>query len=580
MAQAYELELQAVFLEEATQLLGEAEQCFLMLETSPNDPSLIEKIFRLAHNLKGSANAVGFHTLGEFTHELESYLLKLKSKDIAVDCNAVDLLLRCNDRISTMVTSLKTNPDATIDNQALLDEIRARLEGNSVKIAEPAPEVEAPQNPQDPKETGFHLFADDECVPQAKEPEAAKHVAVPASPVDESIRVSLHRVDRLINFIGELVILQTVLKEQAQISGSSLLKRTVHQMGKVTKEVQGLSMGLRMVPVKPTFQKMQRIVRDTSAALGKKVTLELEGEETEVDKTVLEKLSDPLVHLIRNAVDHGVEDPEVRRERQKTEAGTIKLGAYHRGGQLVVEVIDDGAGLDPAKLKAKAIEKGIISKTAQLSDKEACQLIFSSGFSTKTTVTDVSGRGVGMDVVKTNIEQLQGDIQLESEVGKGTKLVIRLPLTLAIIDAMVVESLGERYVIPLMHIHESTQPAKNDLHHVTGMGDVYTLRGEHLPIFHLSHLLGKTSPKTKAATESIAIVVRAAGPAFAILVDDIIGQFQVVIKKLGAEHAELKGFSGSAILGDGRAALILELPDLISRHKPAHVAGTRRRNVA
>ena len=612
MAADFEAELQSVFLEEATQLLEDAEQCFLRLESNPDDPATIEKIFRLAHNLKGSANAVGFHQLGEFTHEFESFLLKLKNGELKIKTSTVGLLLRCNDYIASVVAGLKADRSTTFDHSELLDQIKAHVHGTDIEPEEESTSSaneEPEQEPLPPPEAfesepaadertevqGFHMFEEEAPAPTetlaakalTAAPQAAAKpgngqapaAAAAAAATDESIRVSLHRVEKLINFVGEMVILQTVLREQVHARDSSLLRKTVHQLGKVTKEVQDLSMSLRMLQVKSTFQKMQRIVRDTSTALDKKIKLTIQGEETEMDKTILEKVSDPLVHLIRNAVDHGIESAAIRKETGKSEVGEIKLSAYHHNGSLMIEVRDDGAGLSAPRIKAKAIEKGILKPDAVISDKDIYQLIFHNGFSTKAVVTDVSGRGVGMDVVKTNIEQLQGEILLETELGKGTCFKLRLPLTMAIIDAMTVQVDSQRFVIPLSHVHESTRPSMSDVHHVTNMGDVYNLRGENLPLYYLSQLLGQKS-KLKTPADSIAIVVGTSGQRFAVLVDDIIGQNQVVIKQLGEEHRNLKGFSGSAIMGDGRAALILELPELVSRFKGSSTGSTTQKRAA
>jgi len=315
--------------------------------------------------------------------------------------------------------------------------------------------------------------------------------------------------------------------------------------------------------LKQTFQKMQRIVRDTARALDKKINFELIGEDTEVDKTLLEKLGDPLVHMVRNAVDHGIESAEKRKAAGKIEAGSIKLAAFHRSGSLVIEIRDDGGGLDAAKLTAKAIEKGILKPGTTLNERDAHQLIFASGFSTKTEVTDVSGRGVGMDVVKTNITQMQGEIQIDTEIGKGSCFRIVLPLTLAIVESMVIRSGKDDYVIPLSHVHESLRPVAGDIHFASGLGEILHLRGESIPLYRLGEILGTS----KSRADGIAIVVRTHEKPFAILVDDILGQQQVVIKALGKELRNIKGFSGSAILGNGRPALILELHDLVSKAK-------------
>lgn len=378
---------------------------------------------------------------------------------------------------------------------------------------------------------------------------------------DESIRVSLSRIEDLVNFVGEMVILQAVLKEQAQTTDPQVLTKTIHQLGKVTKEVLSISMSLRMVQLKQTFQKMRRIVRDSSADLDKKVKLIVDGEDTEVDKTILEALSDPLTHLIRNAVDHGIENPSDRLAKGKTETGLITLHAYHQRGKLVIEVKDDGSGISLQSLKEKAIEKGILNRDQIISDEDTRNLIFLSGFSTKAQVTELSGRGLGMDVVKTNIEKIAGQVFVESQTGLGTTFKIILPLTLSITEGMVVHSSQEKYVIPLTHVYETVKPDKKDLQFVTGLGESLFLRDENLPVYRLSQLLGKTK---NSDAEKIAIIVRSQGQPFAVLVDDVVGQSQVVIKKLGAEMQNVRGYSGCAILGDGKPALVLEIKDLIT----------------
>lgn len=634
-----EQELKVCFLDEANQLIEDVEQSFLELENNREDLTIIEKIFRLAHNLKGSSRAVGFVQMAEFTHVFESLLLKIKNKELPVDSAAVSLMLRCVDHLRNWVAELKSNLDAFMNSDELVTELQARISGQAPAAVETPTEAAAPtpSEPEVPMPTeeaaawnavppadafaeeantsadpsiveiqpsvdvippadAFQdpspdaaLLAEAEAMMAANEPKATpapQPVAAPApapTPAkpaaakaeasknaaqaeDESVRVSLKRLEHLVNFVGELVILQTVLNQHRHLIDSPLLTRTISQLAKITKDIQDLSMSLRMVPLKQTFQKMQRIVRDTSKALSKEINFTISGEQTEIDKTVVEQLGDPLVHLVRNAVDHGVESAEDRVKSGKSPTGNISLSAFHKGGQIVIEVRDDGKGLDADRLKAKAIEKGIIKPDAVMSKEECWKLIFAPGFSTKTEVTEVSGRGVGMDVVKTNIEKnLHGEIQLETELGKGSCMRIILPLTLAIIDGMVVRSAEERYVVPLGHVHESLQPSPEDVHVVTGLGEVLSLRGEELPLVRLSNLLGRTKGTPKSASDCIAIVVRATERPFSVLVDDILGQQQIVIKQLGAEIRSLKGFSGSAILGDGRAALILDLTELANK---------------
>lgn len=591
----FENELKIGFLDEADQLLGDVEQCFLSLETSSSDPENLNKIFRLAHNLKGSSKAVGFVEMGDFTHEFETFILKIKNSEIAIDGKCVSLLLRCNDFLRNMVSGLKSDLEAKFDGSSLLAEmtgysseavIEAPAESTAPEeeVAESADETEFEAEPE--AETAPEILMQaaipKEETPLPPPPPKVERSRAPAAPADmppeapkaggpvveETLRVSVSKVESLLNAVGEMVILQSVLREQISAMNSPIIRKTVLQMGKLSKEIQDVSMGLRMVPVKPTFQKMQRIVRDTAKALEKDVSLILVGEETEIDKTVLEKINDPLVHLIRNSVDHGIEAGSVRKSKGKEERGYVTLTASHRSGKLMIEVRDDGAGLDPARLQKKALEKGLIKPDLVLSDKEAYQLIFLPGFSTKEQVTDVSGRGVGMDVVRTNIQDLSGEIEIDSKLGEGTVFRIYLPLTLAIIDGMVVTQENHRFVIPLTHVHETLQPTAAQIQTNSSLGQVLLLRGENLPMVRLGDYFGIGA--SMDVTKMIAMVIRSGPQPFAILVDDIVGQFQVVVKQLGPELQHYKGVSGSTILGDGKPALIIEPLDL--RHRKLSVA--------
>jgi two-component system chemotaxis sensor kinase CheA len=613
-----ERELKVGFLDEAAQLLEDAEQFFLQLESSPDDPEIISAIFRVAHNLKGSGRAVGFSEMAEFTHVFESLLLKIKNLELKASTPIVNLLLRCSDHLKNWVDLLKADLNTSVDSSALVTELNTWLNGQAVDTPAEAPaepvlsESAGNENHEVAQEVteataensaGWSLpyppadaFGEPEITQELKSDQVTALEAAPAviaSPVpvpvpmpvetapskpaakadakpapqseDESVRVSLRRLEALINNVGELVILQTVLNQHRHLIQSTLVQKTVSQLAKITKDIQDISMGLRMIPLKQTFQKMQRIVRDTSKVLGKEIEFEITGEQTELDKTVVDQLGDPLTHLIRNSVDHGVESPEGRQAVGKPLKGHVKLAAYHRGGQIVIEVSDDGKGLDAKKLIEKAIEKGLLKPGATMSDKEAHQLIFAPGFSTKQEVSEVSGRGVGMDVVKTNIEKkLQGEVELETVLGKGTTIRIMLPLTLAIIDGMVVRVAEEKYIVPLGHVFETLQPEDQDVHFVTGMGEVLNIRGEQIPLYRLGYALGRKQ-ELKPASQAIALVVRTAEKPFAFLVDDILGQQQIVIKQLGLELRNLRGITGGAILGDGRAALILDLNELAGR---------------
>ncbi|QDK42145.1 hypothetical protein DOM21_11940 [Bacteriovorax stolpii] len=600
----FEKEVKLDFLTEALQLLDDSEQAFLALEGDKNNADLMNQIFRLAHNLKGTSRAVGFGDVAEFTHEFENLILKLKEGQLEITDAIVSLLLECNDHVSVMIRMLNMDLNSRFDSKEIIEKIQSALSGN-LAAAPPAPAASAHAEEQqqeeetisaediallesfeqnlnapaevltmEQKEKRAESFFPGEKTAAAPAPVAvqseAKHdehkkAAAPAkgNSEDDSIRVSLSRVELLNNVVGELVIIQTMLNQHRdEVENPTMLKSLSH-LAKLSKEIQNISMSLRMVPLKQTLQKMQRIVRDTSKTLGKKVHLELVGEETEIDKTVLEHLADPLVHIVRNAVDHGLETTEGRLASGKEEEGRVTIKAFHEGNSMVIEISDDGKGINPKVIREKAIEKGVISANATMSDDDIINLIFHPGFSTKDAVSEISGRGVGMDVVKTNIEKLSGEVKVISEIGKGSVFKVILPLTLAIIEGMVTKIGEERYIIPLGQVYESLSPTPDIVHHVNGVGDCLKIRGEVLPLFKISKALQRNMAE-KPLHEQIAIIVNSDERNFAVLVDDILHQQQVVIKKLGDEIKNQKGFMGSTILGDGRPAFILDLMELFA----------------
>jgi two-component system chemotaxis sensor kinase CheA len=563
----FEKELKASFLEQAFQLVGDVEHCFLSLEQDPSNKENLDKIFRLAHNLKGSSKAVGFDDLGAFTHTFESFILKIKNGVLSPSANVISVLLRSNDQIRSMIEGYRADMTARFDCSVLVSEME-----NYREVPSEAPKETSNESAVTEKNNEPHLsLVAEQPVSKPVETEIKiitqkKPPQVGTASQENTIRVALSKVEKLIDSIGEMVILQNVLKEQSLMQGNidSITNRTIDEIGKVGKGIQDLAMSLRMVPIKTTFQKMQRIVRDTALSLNKEVELELKGEDTELDKTVLERIGDPLVHLVRNSVDHGIESAEIRAERNKSSVGKIQLRAYHAAGRLIIDASDDGGGMDDKKLRKKALEKGLIKPDLELSRKDALQLIFLPGFSTKEQVTEISGRGVGLDVVQTNIRELGGEIHLESEIGKGSLFRISLPLTLAIIEGMILTYGKQRFVLPLVHIHETLQPKAEILLHSTASGDILLLRGENLPYVRLGDLLGLKP--TKKTNDMTAIVIRSGRNPFVLLVDSIIRQQQVVVKQLTSELSGVKGISGTTILGDGKPTLILEPGDLITRN--------------
>jgi two-component system chemotaxis sensor kinase CheA len=380
-----------------------------------------------------------------------------------------------------------------------------------------------------------------------------------------SIRVSIEKVDSLLNLVGELVITQSMLKRfGTEVNKEDLknLSEGLTQLERYTRELQENVMDIRMLPISFTFNRFPRLVHDISRKLGKKVELEVIGEQTELDKTVLEKIGDPLVHLVRNSLDHGIEEPAARLENGKPEVGKLTLSAIQEGGNIVIRVNDDGAGINKDKLLKKAIEKGIISPDEQLSDDRILNLIFHAGFSTVEQVSDLSGRGVGMDVVRRNIKDLGGRVEVKSEMGVGTSFTIRLPLTLAILDGQLVRVGEETYIISLLSIVETVLLKEGDINDIAGRADVYQMRGEYIPIIWLKDIL-QGNPKSNIDREGLLVVVEADGRRIGLFVDELLDQQQVVIKNLDDNFKQVDGVSGATILGDGTVSLILDIPGLL-----------------
>lgn len=427
---------------------------------------------------------------------------------------------------------------------------------------------------------------------EAKPAVAKKPAAKPAEakPKQEgSIRVDLSKIDQMVNLVGELVITQSMLSqfgEQADQSaegGESTanmewvdkLKEGLTHLERHTRELQEAVMNIRMLPVSFAFNRMPRIVHDVSQKLGKQIELVMEGEGTELDKTMLEQLTDPLVHIVRNSIDHGIENPDVRAAAGKPEMGTVKLAAFHQGGNILIQITDDGAGINHEKIEAKAIEKGVIEPDHNLSNDEIVDLIFHAGFSTADVVSDISGRGVGMDVVRRNIRSLGGSVDVKTTVGEGSVFTIRLPLTLAILDGQLCSVGSQTYVFPLVSIIESIQVDKSLVKGIAGETELYKLRDSYIPVIRLHKKLGIEDAQTDLS-EGLLVVVEDAGQRAGIFVDDLLGQQQVVIKSLETNYMKIAGIAGATILGDGTVSLILDVSETVSSHK----AGNPQLNVA
>lgn len=589
----FEIEIKKDFLNEAKDLLDSTEQSFLQLERDPDNKSLVEAIFRFAHNLKGSSRAVGFGQIAELTHVAENLVLGLKEGRIPVTSQIVSILLDFNDKAREMIEGLQEDMDATFEYSTLLTAIEAAIAGKAVEEAPVveevvvAPAAEAIVEEEDPMEIIRRFneeaeaeyqaaLAEEQKVQEAQVIPMTKTEAAPAKKEvkkdskkdDETLRVSLSRLEKLNDLIGEMVILQAVVESSLAKYGET---KTARSLGKLCKDIQDLSMSMRMVPMQPTFQKLSRIVRDTSKLLNKKVDLQLIGEETEIDKTVLESLGDPLVHIIRNAIDHGVETPEERVMAGKPEDGIVEVMAFHEGNYLCIQITDDGKGINPTKLIEKAKSKGIIPQSAQLTEQQGIDLIFHPGFSTKDQVSEVSGRGVGMDVVKTNIEALGGEVKVRSKVGQGSCFRIMLPLTLAIIDGMLIDCGDQSLVVPKSQVQEVIRVEEKHICRMTGRRPYLTIREEIIPLFMLEEdLLNKKNDAR------VAVIVRQGDSAFAVGMTDIKRQQQIVVKPPTKEIAEKQGIMGTTILGDGRPALILDLINMYAKLSRKELRAERR----
>ena len=432
------------------------------------------------------------------------------------------------------------------------------------EASETAPPLEANTIPGAAESESAH--AQPKAADKVATTKPAQQTTATKSSESTSIRVSIEKIDSLVNLVGELVITQSMLGQlgsEFDMDKLQKLQEGLAQLEHNTRELQESVMRIRMLPISFTFSRFPRMVRDLSKQLGKKIDLKLVGEQTELDKTVMEKIGDPLVHLVRNALDHGLESPAERKAAGKKETGTITLNAFHQGGNIMIEIIDDGKGLNREKIMQKAIANGVITENEVLSDEQIQELIFQPGFSTAEAVTDVSGRGVGMDVVRRNILELNGSIEVRSLEGEGSTFTIRLPLTLAILDGQLIDVGNQTFIVPLVSIVESLQPDMNLINHVAGGCDVFRLRDEYIPIIKLWEVFG-VEPLSKDLSESLLVVVEAGNAKVALVVDDLLGQQQVVIKSMETNYKKIDGISGATILGDGTVSLILDITDLIN----------------
>jgi two-component system, chemotaxis family, sensor kinase CheA len=593
-----DLELLTDFITESYEHLETADVHMLVLETDPSNYDSLNAVFRSFHTIKGVAGFLDLKEMSALAHEAENLLDQARKGLISLTGDVSQLGFEALDAMKRLVGNLEKalnsgiQPDSDCDVPALIqklklsqssDETKKTVDTDSKKASEDTSEsavdfddaesyvftktdaslkiTAASDKPDEQEEKAPEMLTEAE---EIKTP--VKQTGISISRLRESVKVDADRLDRLVDTIGELVIAETMVSQltQSLAYANTELAKSISQLDKITRELQEMGTGLRMVPIRPIFQKMARLVRDLSIKMHKPVGFVMNGEETELDKTVVDKISDPLVHLLRNALDHGLEDSADERQKAgKPEKGTVTLRAYHKGGNIVIDVMDDGRGLDREKILKKAIKQGIVNADEPLSDREIFNLVFEPGFSTAKKVTDVSGRGVGMDVVKKNIAALRGRVDIQSESGRGSTFSIRLPLTMAIIEGMVIRVGNERYIIPTLSITTSFRPQKQDLNTVVKKGEMVSLHGNLLPLFRLSKIF-KLKNSVTDATQGLAVVVESDGHQVALLTDELLGQQQIVIKSLGAALQGIPGISGGAILPDGHVGLILDISGLIA----------------
>jgi len=637
-------EIMEDFLIEAFELIEQIDHDLVELEANPEDLELLNRIFRVAHTVKGSSSFLNFDVLTELTHHMEDVLNKARKGELKITPDIMDVVLESVDMMKGLLESIRDNGSdaaAGIDIKNICVRLTQISEGEAPSAAAEAPAAPAPEPVKEPEPAapaeeaapevsdaelsklsdseveaeierllkvrkaedqarraskGIAPKSPEEIAPAAsaapapapkpapsRERDADKKVPAASSnsavAQEQTIRVEVKRLDHLMNLIGELVLGKNRLLKiyddvEERYEGEKFLEelnQVVSSLSLVTTDIQLAVMKTRMLPIAKVFNKFPRMIRDLSRELGKQIDLEISGEETELDKSIVEEIGDPLVHIIRNSCDHGIEDPETRKAMGKPEKGLVQLKAYNEGNHIVVEIVDDGKGLDADMLKAKSIEKGIITEREAdaMSEKEAFGLIFKPGFSTAAKVTNVSGRGVGMDVVKTNIEKLNGIIDIESEVGKGTVMKLKIPLTLAIIQSLLVGTQEEFYAIPLASVLETVRVPIDDIYTIDGK-NVLRLRDEVLSLVRLSDVFG-VNKVFDGGDQTYVVIIGVAEAKLGIIVDTLVGQEEIVIKSMGDYLQNIPGIAGATIRGDGRVTLIIDVGAMMEMAKDIKV---------
>ena len=572
-----DMEIMIDFVAEAEENLDAIEVLLIELEQDPSDKDIINHIFRPFHTIKGVAGFLSLTKINQLAHATENLLDSARNdnfliNDIATDAilESVDMLKQLVDRVKQGAAKKMRIADQDMDITPLRDKLQTlQLEltkGNKPLLGEilvkkgvvdqtSLDQTLAFQKHQPGKKIGQMLV----------EAKKADPVQIDQALIDQGpykrkglsqVKVNTEKLDSLVDYAGELVIAQSMLRQK--ISQDPSLTQSVNHLGQIVSNIQQIAMSMRMIPIKATFMKMIRLIRDLSRNSGKKVTLHMKGGETEIDRNVVDALYEPMVHMIRNSVDHGIEALNQRREKGKPDQGNIYLSAFHKAGHIVIEIEDDGKGLDRDRILEKAIGSGLVFENDHPTEAQIYDLILAPGFSTARQITDISGRGVGMDVVKSVIEKFRGNLKIESGKGQGTKFTISLPLTLAIIDGMLVRVGDERYIIPTTAIARAFKPDKENCYTIEGRGEVVKERNRLVPVVRLRHLYSDKKD-AKNIWDCLAVVVESKEAQKALLIDELLGKDEYVIKSLGANLENIQGLSGGAILSDGRVGLILDI---------------------
>jgi len=578
------------FFGEVRDHLTNIESMVLTLEQDPTNQEAVHATFRCFHTIKGLCGFLELSAMQQVAHEVETLLDLVRNGRLAVSGALVDVILAGADYLRNEILRVEAvlGGQAGLEHAAmepLIERVRA-VSAQDGPNGEECPRFEPQESNWPEASTAIpagEVFLDS--LPTAEEPAAVSVTpvsppAAAASPAttqnstaqgqpgatnkrgSESriVKVDTAKLDFLVDMVGELVIAQSMIRHDGALTSAAnpQLQRNLSRLSRITGEVQKTAMAMRMVPIGQLFQKSVRLVRDLSRKIGKQAEVELSGEDTELDRTIVEDLSDPLMHMIRNAVDHGTEAPEERERLGKPAVARIGLKAYHQAGHIVIEVSDDGRGIDRGRVLRKAMERGLVSDGSNLSDREVFNLIFEPGFSTAEKITDVSGRGVGTDVVLKQIQKMRGRVDIQSSPGKGTRFFMNLPLTLAIIDGLVVGVGRERYIVPIFAVREIFRPQPDSIFTVENRDEMIRVRGGLLPVVRLHRRFG-VDPRSEDLTEGVVVVADSGGRRYCLAVDELIGKQEVVIKGLGESFKDVAGLAGGAILGDGRVGLILDM---------------------